>query len=66
MNSLRTSGNGPESVGGALVLTSGPESLYERIDPWGTPPNGLDYQRRLVAEFDPYRVLNPGRLPGGI
>ena len=55
-----------ESVGGALVLTGGPETLYERIDPWGTPPIGLDYQRRLVAEFDPYRVLNPGRLPGGI
>ena len=55
-----------ESVGGALVLTNGPETLYERIDPWGTPPAGLDYQRRLVSGFDPYRVLNAGRLPGGI
>ncbi len=55
-----------ESVGGALVLTNGPETLYERIDPWGTPPAGLDYQRKLVAGFDPYRVLNSGRLPGGI
>jgi len=55
-----------ESVGGAMVLTGGPEILYERIDPWGTPPSGLDHQRRLVAEFDPYGVLNPGRLPGGI
>lgn len=55
-----------ESVGGALVLAEGPETLYEQIDPWGTPPTGLDYQRRLVAEFDPYGVLNPGRLPGGI
>ena len=34
-----------ESVGGAMVLTGGPETLYERIDPWGTPPAGLDYQR---------------------
>lgn len=55
-----------ESVGGALVLTNGPETLYERIDPWGAPPAGLDYQRKLVAGFDPYRVLNGGRLPGGI
>ncbi len=55
-----------ESVGGALVLTNGPETLYERIDPWGTPPAGLEYQRKLVAGFDPYRVLNGGRLPGGI
>ena len=55
-----------ESVGGALVLSGGPEALYGQVDPWGTPPAGLDYQRRLVAEFDPYGVLNPGRLPGGI
>ena len=55
-----------ESVGGALVLTDGPETLYERIDPWGTPPAGLEYQRKLVAGFDPYRVLNSGRLPGRI
>ncbi|MCE2526256.1 MAG: FAD-binding oxidoreductase [Actinomycetia bacterium] len=55
-----------ESQGGAMVLAGGPETLYEQIDPWGTPPTGLDYQRRLVAEFDPYGVLNPGRLPGGI
>lgn len=55
-----------ESVGGALVLVEGPDTLYERLDPWGTPPPGLRYQRRLVAEFDPYGILNPGRLAGGI
>ena len=55
-----------ESTGGAMVLTGGPETLYERIDPWGTPPRGLDYQRKLAAGFDPYRILNPGRLPGAV
>jgi hypothetical protein len=55
-----------ESMGGAMVLTGGPETLYDRIDPWGSPPAGLAYQRRMAAEFDPYGVLNPGRLPGGI
>ena len=55
-----------ESVGGALVLTNGPETLYERIDPWGKAPAGLEYQRKLVAGFDPFGVLNGGRLPGGI
>lgn len=55
-----------ESTGGAMVLTGGPETLYDRIDPWGSPPAGLAYQRRLAAEFDPYGVINPGRLPGGI
>lgn len=55
-----------ESVGGALVLTAGPDDLYQRIDPWGTPPPGLDHQRGLVSQFDPYGILNAGRLPGGI
>jgi hypothetical protein len=37
-----------------------------RLDPWGALPPGLDLQRRLIAQFDPARILNPGRLPGGI
>jgi len=52
-----------ESVGGNLVVTGGRSS---DIDPWGAPPPGLDLQRRLIAEFDPARILNPGRLPGGL
>ena len=55
-----------ESVGGALVLVDGPSDLYEQIDPWGTAPNSINIQRRLIDRFDPLRVLNPGRLPGGI
>ncbi|HEX2368536.1 MAG TPA: hypothetical protein VHM94_04805, partial [Acidimicrobiia bacterium] len=53
-----------ESLGGAMVLSNGPASLYDEIDPWGTPPPAADIQRRLVERFDPERVLNPGRLPG--
>ncbi|MGQ0849409.1 MAG: FAD-binding oxidoreductase [Actinomycetota bacterium] len=52
-----------ESVGGRLVLTAGTVDGFDR---WGTPPQGLDLQRRLIAGFDPARVLNPGRLPGRI
>jgi glycolate oxidase FAD binding subunit len=55
-----------ESVGGVLVLADGPVDLYTEIDPWGSPPPALDLQRRLIAGFDPARVLNPGRLPGKI
>lgn len=51
-----------EAVGGHLVVTKGDGSF----DPWGAPPPGLELQRRLIAEFDPRRILNPGRLPGGI
>jgi len=52
-----------ESVGGHLVVCSGDPSV---MDPWGAPPAGLDLQRRLIAQFDPARVINPGRLPGGL
>jgi glycolate oxidase FAD binding subunit len=55
-----------ESVGGSLVLVRAPAETYEVMDPWGKPPAALDLQRRLIASFDPARVINPGRLPGGI
>lgn len=55
-----------ERSGGAMVLVDGPDELYTTVDPWGTPPEGLEIQRRIVDRFDPARVLNPGRLPGGI
>lgn len=55
-----------ESAGGSLVVAGGPEELYAAFDPWGAPPPGLPIQRRLIAGFDPRRVVNPGRLPGGI
>jgi glycolate oxidase FAD binding subunit len=52
-----------EAAGGSLVMTKGHPASF---DPWGTPPAGLALQKRLVAEFDPARVINPGRLPGGV
>lgn len=55
-----------EQVGGALVVVEAPASGRDEVDPWGTLPPGLEIQRRLIAEFDPARVINPGRLPGGI
>lgn len=52
-----------ESLGGSLVVAAGDPDLF---DPWGSPPPALDQQRRLIAQFDPRRVINPGRLPGGL
>lgn len=52
-----------ESQGGRLVMTKGDPAVF---DPWGAPPPGLDLQRRLIAQFDPGRVINPGRLPGDL
>lgn len=55
-----------ETVGGHLVATRAPVDGLDGMDPWGVPPSALDIQRRLIAEFDPARVINPGRLPGGL
>lgn len=53
-----------ESVGGRLVVVESPPG--SEIEPWGAPPPAVELQRRLIAAFDPARVLNPGRLPAGL
>jgi glycolate oxidase FAD binding subunit len=53
-----------ERLGGALVVVAAPDG--DEFDPWGLSPPGLEIQSRLIAEFDPARVINPGRLPGGL
>jgi glycolate oxidase FAD binding subunit len=55
-----------ENRGGALVLTDAPASVYSTFDAWGAVPAGMELQRRVVARFDPDRIVNPGRLPGGL
>jgi glycolate oxidase FAD binding subunit len=55
-----------ESVGGHLVVAEAPEGGLVDFDRWGMPPPGLQLQRDLIAQFDPARVINPGRLPGGL
>ncbi len=55
-----------EGVDGNLVSVEAPADGLDGLDPWGELPPGLDLQRDLISEFDPARVINPGRLPGGI
>lgn len=54
-----------EASGGSLVLVDHPPGPPP-LDPWGASPSTLEIQRRLVAQFDPARIINPNRLPGGI
>ncbi len=51
-----------EAQGGSLVKVRGGGD----VDPWGAVPPAVEMQRRLVSEFDPRRIINPGRLPGGV
>ncbi len=55
-----------EDVGGYLVVVDAPPDSLQGFDPWGRPPPGLELQQRIIAQFDPGRVINPGRLPGGL
>lgn len=55
-----------EGGGGSLVLLDAPDGALPGFDPWGSPPPGLELHGRLREAFDPARVLNPGRLPGGL
>ena len=49
-----------EARGGAVVRTRGRGGG----DPWGSPPASLPLQRRVIARFDPDRIINRGRLTG--
>ncbi len=53
-----------EGIGGSLVVNHAPDGFD--FDPWGTPPDSIDLQRRVKAAFDPRGIANPGILPGGI
>jgi glycolate oxidase FAD binding subunit len=51
--------------GGAVVVLDAPADVKEQVDVWG-PVRGLDLMRRVKDQFDPDRVLSPGRFVGGI
>jgi glycolate oxidase FAD binding subunit len=55
-----------EERGGRLTVMAAPDTFYDGFDAWGVDPPALDVQRRLIAAFDPARIVNRGRLPGGI
>ena len=46
-----------------VVLAADPE-LKRDIDVWGRAPETIDVMRAIKHQFDPNRVLNPGRFAG--
>jgi len=53
------------TFGGSVVILEAPDGVRQRVDPWG-PVRGLDLMRAVKAQFDPARLLAPGRFVGGI
>jgi len=54
-----------EAEGNLVVLKALPE-VKSRVDIWGLPAKVFPFMRRPKVEFDPQRILNPGRFVGGI
>ena len=54
-------------VGGHATLRRAPLAVRRAVDPWGpVAPGPMAVMKALRAEFDPGRVLNPGRFVGGL
>ncbi|HEY9878535.1 MAG TPA: FAD-binding oxidoreductase [Leptolyngbyaceae cyanobacterium] len=55
-----------EAANGYLTLLEAPLALKQAVDVWGYTGNALELMRRLKQQFDPGRLLSPGRFVGGI
>ncbi len=54
-------------LGGHAIVRRAPVEVRRRIDPWGpVEPEVMALMKGLRDEFDPRRVLNPGRFVGGL
>ena len=50
------------SVGGNLILETAPVEVKREIDVWGTIGSGSGIMNQIKAQFDPSKLLNPGRF----
>jgi glycolate oxidase FAD binding subunit len=50
----------------ATTIIAAPAAWKQGIDVWGATPATIDISRALKEQFDPQRVLNPGRFAGFI
>ncbi len=55
-----------QRVGGTTAVTHAPTPIKETLDVWGQPTSAIDTMRNLKRQYDPDRLLNPGRFMGGI
>ncbi len=55
-----------QRIGGTAVVTHAPAPIKESLDVWGEPTSAINTMRNLKRQYDPQRLLNPGRFMGGI
>ncbi|MBM3949503.1 MAG: FAD-binding oxidoreductase [SAR202 cluster bacterium] len=53
-------------LGGSAVFERCPVALKASLDVWGDARDSLAVMRRMKEQYDPGRLLNPGRFVGGI
>ncbi len=52
-------------AGGRAVIERCPTDVKSRLDVWDTADASLAVMRRMKEQYDPLRILNPGRFIGG-
>jgi glycolate oxidase FAD binding subunit len=50
---------------GGMVVVLRPGKL-DSLDRWGASPPAIEVMRAIKQQFDPKRLLNPGKFVGGI
>lgn len=48
------------------VIVAGDAPIRSSLDSWGQPPPAIEKMQALKTQFDPRRILNPGRFIGAI
>jgi glycolate oxidase FAD binding subunit len=51
---------------GSLVVLQAPPEVKAGVDVWGSAGKGFALMRGLKEQYDPGRILNPGRFVGGL
>ena len=58
--------NAVHQLGGSMIIERCPSDVKSSLDVWDDVGDSVAIMRRLKEQYDPKRILNPGRFVGGI